>query len=175
MTWVTNVTPNKDARCFSPLLFPSQDWQPPFACDVDRLKFTPRIQRLNELEVLFSFVLMHVGGGTSVCKVVILLVCILKSCHYFWFHTWINHSFLKFDSGVLLCLQAQTRVKLNFLDQIAKFWELQGCTLKIPHVERKILDLYQLNRVHKVSIYFCLLTISSFMKRETLNTFLIQN
>ncbi|EMP37568.1 Lysine-specific demethylase 5B, partial [Chelonia mydas] len=42
---------------------------------------------------------------------------------------------------------AQTRVKLNFLDQIAKFWELQGCTLKIPHVERKILDLFQLNRL----------------------------
>lgn len=37
---------------------PSQDWQPPFACDVDRLKFTPRIQRLNELEVRFGFVLM---------------------------------------------------------------------------------------------------------------------
>ncbi|TNN81279.1 Lysine-specific demethylase 5B-B [Liparis tanakae] len=42
---------------------------------------------------------------------------------------------------------AQTRVKLNFLDQIAKFWEFQGCTLKIPHVERKILDLYQLNKL----------------------------
>uniref|UniRef100_A0A3B4WMY6 [histone H3]-trimethyl-L-lysine(4) demethylase n=1 Tax=Seriola lalandi dorsalis TaxID=1841481 RepID=A0A3B4WMY6_SERLL len=71
---------------------PPPEWQPPFACDVDRLKFMPRIQRLNELE-------------------------------------------------------AQTRVKLNFLDQIAKFWELQGCTLKIPHVERKILDLYQLNKL----------------------------
>ncbi|KAK0145524.1 Lysine-specific demethylase 5B [Merluccius polli] len=71
---------------------PPPEWQPPFACDVDRLQFTPRIQRLNELE-------------------------------------------------------AQTRVRLNFLDQIAKFWELQGCTLKIPHVERKILDLYQLNRL----------------------------
>uniref|UniRef100_A0A669ER68 [histone H3]-trimethyl-L-lysine(4) demethylase n=1 Tax=Oreochromis niloticus TaxID=8128 RepID=A0A669ER68_ORENI len=71
---------------------PPPDWQPPFACDVDRLKFTPRIQRLNELE-------------------------------------------------------AQTRVKLNFLDQIAKFWELQGCKLKIPQVERKILDLYQLNKL----------------------------
>ncbi|XP_038235394.1 lysine-specific demethylase 5B isoform X7 [Dermochelys coriacea] len=71
---------------------PPPEWQPPFACDVDKLHFTPRIQRLNELE-------------------------------------------------------AQTRVKLNFLDQIAKFWELQGCTLKIPHVERKILDLFQLNRL----------------------------
>ncbi|KAL1020953.1 hypothetical protein UPYG_G00006830 [Umbra pygmaea] len=70
---------------------PPPDWQPPFACDVDKLHFTPRIQRLNELE-------------------------------------------------------AQTRVKLNFLDKIAKFWELQGCSLKIPHVERKILDLYQLNK-----------------------------
>uniref|UniRef100_A0A4W3IA77 [histone H3]-trimethyl-L-lysine(4) demethylase n=1 Tax=Callorhinchus milii TaxID=7868 RepID=A0A4W3IA77_CALMI len=69
-----------------------QDWQPPFACDVDKLHFTPRIQRLNELE-------------------------------------------------------AQTRVKLNFLDQIAKFWELQGSTLKIPHVERKILDLFLLNKL----------------------------
>ncbi|XP_075766031.1 lysine-specific demethylase 5B isoform X5 [Pelodiscus sinensis] len=71
---------------------PPPDWQPPFACDVDKLHFTPRIQRLNELE-------------------------------------------------------AQTRVKLNFLDQIAKFWELQGCSLKIPHVERKILDLFQLNKL----------------------------
>lgn len=38
---------------FSVIFFP-QDWQPPFACDVDRLKFTPRIQRLNELEVRFA-------------------------------------------------------------------------------------------------------------------------
>lgn len=71
---------------------PPPDWQPPFACDVDKLHFVPRIQRLNELE-------------------------------------------------------AQTRVKLNFLDQIAKFWDLQGCTLKIPHVERKILDLFKLNKL----------------------------
>eukprot|EP00066_Takifugu_rubripes_P002007 XP_003963614.1 PREDICTED: lysine-specific demethylase 5B-B-like isoform X4 [Takifugu rubripes] len=71
---------------------PPPGWQPPFACDVDKLHFVPRIQRLNELE-------------------------------------------------------AQTRVKLNFLDQIAKFWDLQGCTLKIPHVERKILDLYKLNKL----------------------------
>ncbi|KAF3697213.1 Lysine-specific demethylase 5B-B [Channa argus] len=71
---------------------PPPGWQPPFACDVDRLHFVPRIQRLNELE-------------------------------------------------------AQTRVKLNFLDQIAKFWDLQGCALKIPHVERKILDLYALNKL----------------------------
>ncbi|KAM6924487.1 lysine-specific demethylase 5B-B [Xenentodon cancila] len=71
---------------------PPPDWQPPFACDVDKLHFVPRIQRLNELE-------------------------------------------------------AQTRVKLNFLDQIAKFWDLQGCPLKIPHVERKILDLYKLNKL----------------------------
>lgn len=52
-----------------------------------------------------------------------------------------------FHDTISLYFQAQTRVKLNFLDQIAKFWELQGCTLKIPHVERKILDLYQLNKV----------------------------
>ncbi|KAG7166548.1 Lysine-specific demethylase 5C-like [Homarus americanus] len=68
-----------------------KDWQPPFAVDVDNFKFTPRIQRLNELE-------------------------------------------------------AHTRIKLNFLDQIAKFWELQGSSLKIPVVERKALDLYSLHR-----------------------------
>uniref|UniRef100_A0A4W3ITX9 [histone H3]-trimethyl-L-lysine(4) demethylase n=1 Tax=Callorhinchus milii TaxID=7868 RepID=A0A4W3ITX9_CALMI len=80
-----SIHPNISCSQFS-------DWQPPFACDVDKLHFTPRIQRLNELE-------------------------------------------------------AQTRVKLNFLDQIAKFWELQGSTLKIPHVERKILDLFLLNKL----------------------------
>ena len=69
----------------------SQDWQPPFAVDVDNFKFTPRIQRLNELE-------------------------------------------------------AHTRIKLNFLDQIAKFWELQGSSLKIPVLEKKALDLYSLHK-----------------------------
>ncbi|KAF1586551.1 Lysine-specific demethylase 5C, partial [Eudyptes moseleyi] len=68
------------------------DWQPPFAVEVDNFRFTPRIQRLNELE-------------------------------------------------------AQTRVKLNYLDQIAKFWEIQGSSLKIPNVERRILDLYSLSKV----------------------------
>ncbi|XP_072309632.1 lysine-specific demethylase 5B-B-like [Eucyclogobius newberryi] len=71
---------------------PPEDWQPPFACDVRNFRFTPRVQRLNELEAL-------------------------------------------------------TRVKLNFLDQIAKFWELQGSKLRFPHVERKILDLYQLSKI----------------------------
>ncbi|XP_074926673.1 lysine-specific demethylase 5C [Chelonoidis abingdonii] len=71
------------------------DWQPPFAVEVDNFRFTPRIQRLNELE-------------------------------------------------------AQTRVKLNYLDQIAKFWEIQGSSLKIPNVERRILDLYSLSKVEWV-------------------------
>lgn len=51
------------------------------------------------------------------------------------------------ESHFLLFLQALTRVKLNFLDQIAKFWELQGSKIRFPHVERKILDLYQLSKV----------------------------
>uniref|UniRef100_A0A182J0J0 [histone H3]-trimethyl-L-lysine(4) demethylase n=1 Tax=Anopheles atroparvus TaxID=41427 RepID=A0A182J0J0_ANOAO len=71
---------------------PPSSWQPPFTVDVEKLTFTPRIQRLNELE-------------------------------------------------------AETRIKLNFLDQIAKFCELQGTSLKIPMVERKPLDLYTLHKV----------------------------
>ena len=48
---------------------PPKDWQPPFACEVKTFRFTPRVQRLNELEVsirpvfllsLFSFLS---GGG----------------------------------------------------------------------------------------------------------------
>lgn len=71
---------------------PPPDWQPPFAVDVEKFTFTPRIQRLNELD-------------------------------------------------------AKSRMKLNFLDQLAKFWELQGCSLKIPHVDRKLVDLYSLYKV----------------------------
>ncbi|XP_065066766.1 lysine-specific demethylase 5A-like isoform X2 [Rhopilema esculentum] len=71
---------------------PPPEWQPPFCVDVEKFKFTPRIQRLNELEV-------------------------------------------------------KTRVKLNFLDSIAKFWELQGSALKIPNVDKKPLDLYLLHKV----------------------------
>ncbi|XP_012675565.2 lysine-specific demethylase 5C isoform X3 [Clupea harengus] len=71
---------------------PPADWQPPFAVEVDSFRFTPRIQRLNELE-------------------------------------------------------AETRVKLNYLDRIAKFWEIQGSSLKIPNIERRILDLYSLSKI----------------------------
>ncbi|XP_069040069.1 lysine-specific demethylase 5C isoform X2 [Lepisosteus oculatus] len=71
---------------------PPVDWQPPFAVEVDNFRFTPRIQRLNELE-------------------------------------------------------AETRVKLNYLDRIAKFWEIQGSSLKLPNIERRILDLYSLAKI----------------------------
>lgn len=57
--------------------------------DVDKFRFTPRVQRLNELE-------------------------------------------------------AQTRVKLNFLEQVIKYWDLQGQPIRIPSIEKKILDLYAL-------------------------------
>ena len=42
--------------------------------------------------------------------------------------------------------QAKTRIKLNFLDRIAKFWELQGTALKIPLIDKKPLDLYNLQQ-----------------------------
>ncbi|XP_077369479.1 lysine-specific demethylase 5C [Festucalex cinctus] len=71
---------------------PPQDWQPPFSVELDTFRFTPRIQRLNELE-------------------------------------------------------AETRVKLNYLDRIARFWEIQASSLKIPHIERRILDLFGLSKV----------------------------
>jgi len=70
-------------------IIPPDDWAPPFSVDVDNFRFTPRIQRLNELE-------------------------------------------------------AKTRIKLNFLDHLAKFWELQGMPLKIPLVDKKYLDLHSL-------------------------------
>uniref|UniRef100_A0A8C5AM20 [histone H3]-trimethyl-L-lysine(4) demethylase n=1 Tax=Gadus morhua TaxID=8049 RepID=A0A8C5AM20_GADMO len=71
---------------------PPADWQPPFSVELDTFRFTPRIQRLNELE-------------------------------------------------------AETRVKLNYLDRIAKFWEIQGSSLKIPNIERRILDLFSLSKI----------------------------
>ncbi|XP_063748483.1 lysine-specific demethylase 5C [Eleginops maclovinus] len=71
---------------------PPPDWQPPFSVELDTFRFTPRIQRLNELE-------------------------------------------------------AETRVKLNYLDRIARFWEVQASSLKIPHIERRILDLFALSRI----------------------------
>uniref|UniRef100_A0A3Q2XTK8 [histone H3]-trimethyl-L-lysine(4) demethylase n=1 Tax=Hippocampus comes TaxID=109280 RepID=A0A3Q2XTK8_HIPCM len=71
---------------------PPSDWQPPFSVELDTFRFTPRIQRLNELE-------------------------------------------------------AETRVKLNYLDRIARFWEIQASSLKIPHIERRILDLFGLSKV----------------------------
>ncbi|XP_050430388.1 lysine-specific demethylase lid [Adelges cooleyi] len=71
---------------------PPPDWHPPFCVDVDKFKFTPRIQKLNELD-------------------------------------------------------ASTRVKLNFLEKIAKYWHLQGVRMKIPVLEQRAVDLYSLYKI----------------------------
>jgi len=34
-------------------IVPPKNWQPPFCIDMDTFKFTPRIQKLNELEVRY--------------------------------------------------------------------------------------------------------------------------
>ncbi|XP_074605334.1 lysine-specific demethylase 5-like isoform X2 [Brevipalpus obovatus] len=73
-------------------IIPPPSFQPPFAVDVEQFRFTPRVQRLHELE-------------------------------------------------------AQTRVKLNFLEQVIKYWDLQGAPFKLPTVEKKVLDLYTLHKV----------------------------
>ncbi|RWS11452.1 lysine-specific demethylase lid-like protein [Dinothrombium tinctorium] len=72
-------------------IIPPSTFQPPFAVDIEQFRFTPRVQRLNELE-------------------------------------------------------AQTRVKLNFLEQVLKYWDLQGASLKIPTVEKKLLDIHALHK-----------------------------
>jgi len=51
-----------------------QDWQPPFAVDVDKFKFTPRIQRLNELEVC-PVVVSVSYGDVSMTVTKIVAVC----------------------------------------------------------------------------------------------------
>jgi hypothetical protein len=69
-----------------------QSWQPPFVIDIDKFVFTPRLQKLNELEAL-------------------------------------------------------SRVRLNFLDSIAKFWHLQGSQLRVPVMDNRPVDLYKLRKV----------------------------
>eukprot|EP00117_Sycon_ciliatum_P030839 scpid9900/ scgid24234/ Lysine-specific demethylase 5A; Histone demethylase JARID1A; Jumonji/ARID domain-containing protein 1A; Retinoblastoma-binding protein 2 len=44
-------------------------------------------------------------------------------------------------------LEAHSRVKMNFLSALSKFWELQGTTLKQPHIEGYPLDLHELWKV----------------------------
>lgn len=41
-------------------------------------------------------------------------------------------------------------MKLNYLDRIARFWEIQASSLKIPHIERRILDLFSLSKVRRL-------------------------
>ena len=69
-----------------------KEWQPPFCVDVDKFRFTPRIQRINELE-------------------------------------------------------AGTRAKLKFYERLTKLFESQGTKLKIPTVEKELLDLAKLHKV----------------------------
>lgn len=71
---------------------PPPEWHPPFAVDVDHFKFTPRIQKLNELD-------------------------------------------------------ANTRVKLYFLDRLATYWNYSGVQIRIPAIDDKTVDMYSLYKL----------------------------
>jgi len=43
-------------------------------------------------------------------------------------------------------LEAKSRIRLNFLEKLAHYWDLQGVTLKIPLVGKRYLDLYALQK-----------------------------
>ena len=88
------------------IIYRKKEWQPPFCVNVDEFRFTPRIQRINELE-------------------------------------------------------AGTRVKIKFYERLTKLFESQGLKLKIPTVEKEILDLAKLHKVcnilltQKTEKFFC--------------------
>jgi [histone H3]-trimethyl-L-lysine4 demethylase len=72
---------------------PPKDWKPPFAVDIDKFRFTPRVQRLYELE-------------------------------------------------------AQSRIKLNFICNLAQFNRLQGKEkFRVPNLFGRHLDLYKLHKL----------------------------
>ena len=50
-SWYTYLSDRDVNNEISICVISLQDWQPPFAVDVDSFTFTPRVQRLNELEV----------------------------------------------------------------------------------------------------------------------------
>ena len=72
-------------------IVPPSSFKPSFAVDRKQFRFTPRVQRLNELE-------------------------------------------------------ASTRIKLNFLEQVIKYWDLQGNPHKIPYVDKRPIDLHLLHK-----------------------------
>ncbi|KAL3316413.1 Lysine-specific demethylase 5A [Cichlidogyrus casuarinus] len=74
-------------------IIPPDDWNPPFAVDLEQFRFNPRVQRLYELE-------------------------------------------------------AQSRIKLNFISKLYQFTKLQGKDkLRIPSINGTFLDVYKLYKV----------------------------
>ncbi|MEJ1279868.1 hypothetical protein NN561_010805 [Cricetulus griseus] len=54
LVWAISVPEPANAQFIRPSQATTQDWQPPFACEVKTFRFTPRVQRLNELEIVAS-------------------------------------------------------------------------------------------------------------------------
>jgi len=96
-------------------IIPPKYWKPKFSLDMNTFKFTPRVQRLNELEVCL----------------VLFAPAITENPNIFIFSNF----------------KANTRIKINFLEKLSKFWELQGHNLRVPILERKQIDLYDLFKV----------------------------
>lgn len=123
--------------CSFPLLsLPFQSWQPPFAIDIDKFEFTPRLQRLNELEVNCFSLTNHMLF--SIAAIFSLFLCNIFS--FIVLRTYINIILLVLRDGQAFSgayflsaavFQARTRVRFNFLDSIARFWNLQVRNLAV--------------------------------------------
>jgi len=71
---------------------PPASFRPPFAIDRTSFEFTPRVQRLNEIDALF-------------------------------------------------------RLRIIFINKLVSFWHLQGQQFRLPYIDNRYIDLYQLQKM----------------------------
>jgi histone demethylase JARID1 len=64
-------------------------------------------------------------------------------------------------------LEANNRIKINFLEKLSKFWDLQGKKCRVPTLEGRPVDIFKL---YKVSFYFyCNSTILTSSKTSNIS------
>uniref|UniRef100_A0A1I7X052 JmjN domain-containing protein n=1 Tax=Heterorhabditis bacteriophora TaxID=37862 RepID=A0A1I7X052_HETBA len=111
-------------------IVPPENFKPPFAIDSETFEFTPRIQRLNEIEAIVRERL--VGNHLlTIFKfgIVMMLVFILSNC---------------VDCNYILSYMQYIFYLKVFTERLVHYWSLQGVEFKMPWVDNKYLDLFKL-------------------------------
>ena len=129
-------------------IIPPRSFRPPFALDMHEFSFTPRVQRLNEIEALTRVKINFLEQVIKFWDLQVSPACLVHSdCYSIPFSLFHPIPSLSSNRDAIRCLvMMMTQIVLTLFALSPRHPLVhQGTTLKIPLLDKRALDLHHLH------------------------------